>query len=976
MKRCAYFPTFLSAFLPGVLVAACVLLVGCQQQSEATLTASAQRALVKGDTATAIIHLKSALQLAPDSAPVRVQLGRALLDAGDPRSAALELTKAVQAQQSPEQALPLLGEAMVADGEGQKFITQYGNEVLRDPAAMAELQAVLAGAFLAQGQFERARQTLDLAMRLAPAQTAVQLMQVRLLVREDQLPAAREQVRQLITSEPGRSDARVWRMKADLDLLAGELPERAIETYRQALSLKKNDLDARAGLVAALIQAHQPEQAAKELVALQAATPGSVRTMLLQAKLAIERGDYKAARELSQELVKRAPEVARVRELAGAVDAHAGALQQAEAHLQKALRLDPQSVIARRLLTQTYLRSGQPQQAMALLQPLLDRADPAPGVLALAAQAQLLLGDARAAETSFRQAAGQRPDDAGLRTGLAISRQAQGHTEEAAASLKSIAASDTGTTADLALIRLLSGGQQWEAALRAIDRLQAKTPADPLPALLRGQTELRRNDPQAARAAFDLALTMDKVYFPAIAELVRLDLRDASPEAARQRLNGLLQADPGHYRALLTLAELQAQTGAGAASREAVGRLVARAVASRPEQAEARVLLVNHHLAAKETKAAVVAADQAVAVLPDDVLVLDALGRSRLASGDGQQALAAFKKVVALQPQSAAPWLRMAEAHLLLQDRRAATVALQRALVLQPGSMQAQRGLILLALEAGSPQRALELVRQVQKQYPEEAVGFVLEGDVSAAQRHWSSAAVAYRQALRLASRALAEPRPSAESSPSSSQSAARGGRTSESAQMSVSVLAIKLHAALSAVDTASGGVPGPGAQSQQFAASWLTAHPRDGLFLGHLGDQAVARGDFPRAEEHYQRASTLNPLDAQALNNLAWVLARQLKPEALALAEKANRLLPDRPELMDTWALALAESGQLPRALEVQRNALALAPGNPLLKFNLAKLYLRAGDNALAKKELEQVARAGERFKDQAAVKEMLARL
>jgi putative PEP-CTERM system TPR-repeat lipoprotein len=661
----------------------------------------------------------------------------------------------------------------------------------------------------------------------------------------------------------------------------------------------------------------------------------------------MERKDYKAAREISQALVKGAPDLARVRELAGALDAYDGALQQAEAHLQMAIRADPDSPIARRLLTQTYLRSGQPERALATLQPLLGQPGPPTAeVLALAAEAQLLMGDAAAAEASFRRAADKRPDDVRLRTGLALTRHRQGHGDEALASLQATAAADSGTHADLAVIRLLAASGRWDAALAAVDKLQAKTPRQPLAALLRGQIELQRHDITAARAAFESALAVDEAYFPAIGNLVRLDLRDSQPAAARDRLLRLLRIDPGHYHGLLMLAELQAQSSA---PHDEVRRLVTQAIASRPESAQPRILLVNHLLANKDPKGALAAAQEALSALPEDPQVLDAMGRARLANGDGEQALSAFRKLASAQPGSPGPWLRMAEAHLLLKDRASTTAALQQALSLQPGSLEAQRALILLALQGGTPQRALELSRRVQQQRPQQAVGHVLEGDVEAALGHWDAAAAAYRRALALSG---------------------------------ANDVALKLHAALLAADGAAGpaaGVGGRGGrrgQAKQFASQWLAAHPRDGQFLIALGDHAVARNDLPDAEQHYQRAVDLRPQDPQALNNLAWVLAQQNKPQALAHAEKANRLLPDRPEVMDTWALALAQAGQLTRALEVQRKALSLAPGNSLLRFNLAKLYLQAGEKAQARWELEQLAKASSGFKDQATVKNLLAGL
>lgn len=916
-------------------VAASVLLAGCQGQSDDELLAAAQRDLNAGKPAAAVIHLKTALQNKPESGEARFQLGRALLETGDAGSAAVELSKALELKQSPDRVLPLLGRAMLNDGQAARFVAQHGSAVLASDAANAELQAIVAGAYASLGQGPRAKEALAEAARLAPELPAVRLMRARLLVREGDAAAALALVAGVLERDPAHVEA--WQLRGDIGLVAGQPPAQAIEAYRQALKLKPNDLAARAGLVAVLIRTRALDEAGKELEPLVNVARNSQRTQLLQAQLAVERRDFKTARELAQLLVRAAPDSARVRELAGAVDAEQGALQQAEVHLQRALRLDPQSVPARGLLAHALLRSGQPQRALDVLQPLLALAQPGAEALALAAEAQLQLGDAKTAEGTLRRAGDLLPGDVRLRTALALSRQAQGQPEEAVRELRAIAAGDAGTVADLALVRVLMQNRRWDEALAAADALQVKSPQSPVPLQLRGQVELQRQAPDPARKAFERALALDKAYFPAVAGLVQLDAGQGRPDAAGERLRAFLADSPGHVPALLMLAELLAQRGEDV---QAVRKLLREAIASRPDDPQPHVLLVNQHLASRDPKGALTAAEQAVAVLPEDPLVLDALGRTRLAGGDGEQALQVFRKLTGSQPSAPGPWLRSAEAQMLLKDRTAAIASLRRALALQPNLLEAQRGLVLLALDAGAPQDALAVVRQVQQQRPREAVGLVMEGDVAAAQRRWGDAAAAYRRALELA------------------------GRSGD--------LAIKLHTALVAADPA--GAKSAGAR--QFAEQWVAQHPKDAQFHLHLGDTAVAAGELAAGEQHYRSAVELSPDSPQALNNLAWAMARQKKAGALAHAEKANALAPGRPEMLDTLALALAASGQLPRALEVQKQALALAPGNALVKFNLAKLYIEAGDKVEARRQLEQVALFGNRFKDQAAVRNLLAGL
>ena len=95
------------------------------------------------------------------------------------------------------------------------------------------------------------------------------------------------------------------------------------------------------------------------------------------------------------------------------------------------------------------------------------------------------------------------------------------------------------------------------------------------------------------------------------------------------------------------------------------------------------------------------------------------------------------------------------------------------------------------------------------------------------------------------------------------------------------------------------------------------------------------------------RRSNADNPT---AVNNLAWVLWAQKKPGALEGAERANQLAPNQPVFMDTLAMILAEQGQLPRALELQKRAVALKPDAGGMRLALAKLLAKAGNKSEAR--------------------------
>lgn len=134
-----------------------------------------------------------------------------------------------------------------------------------------------------------------------------------------------------------------------------------------------------------------------------------------------------------------------------------------------------------------------------------------------------------------------------------------------------------------------------------------------------------------------------------------------------------------------------------------------------------------------------------------------------------------------------------------------------------------------------------------------------------------------------------------------------------------------------------------------------------------------MSRADFVDGEKHYRAVLVAQPRNALALNNVAWLMAKQGKAGAVPLAEQANQILPNRPQLMDTLATALAAEGDVKRALEVQKRATQMDRNDPNLRLNLARLHLKAGEKPQARAELEDLARLGDRFRAQAEVTELL---
>lgn len=898
---------------------------GCSGESTESLIASGKDFLSKNDNKAAVIQLKNAIQKNPNLGEARFLLGKALFESGDMAGAEVELRKALDLKYSNEQVTPLLAQALLATGQATKVIDEFAKVELPTGEPLASLKTTLSLAYAAQSKQAASQEALAAALSAKADYAPAQLVEARHKAIDRKFDEAQAVVDSVLAKNPSNHDALL--LDGSLQAVKGN-PDGALMLYRKAIEVNPASLAAHSAVIATLFQQQKHEEAAKQIEALRKVAPNHPQTIYLDAQATYQRKDFKAARGLTQQLLKISPNHPNSLQLAGAVEYQLGAYAQAEALLSRAIQQAPELALARKLLISSYLRAGDPAKALATLQPVLNRIENDSAFLSIAGETFLQNGDANKATEYFAKASKLAPDDAAKKTALALAHMAQGKTADSFEELQQISITDKGITADLALISAYLRTNQTEKALKALDSLEKKQPDNPATHNLRARTLLSKKDIVGARLSFEKALAINPSFFPAAASLATLDLAEKKPEEARKRFDAVLTADPKNHQALLALAELRAV--AGATSEEVAG-LINKAIVASPGEIAPRLALIQYHLNKKDAKKALTAANEASAALPDKTEILDALGRAQQFSGDFNQALTTYGKLAASQPSSPLAHMRLAEVNLAHKNKSEAIKNLQKALEIKPDLIDAQRGLILLAMDAKKPTDALSIARKVQIQRPKETVGFILEGDIYAAEKAWINAINAYRNGLK---------------------------------HIEASELAIKLHSALLAA--------GNTADADKMAINWLREHPKDiGLRL-HMGDIATAIKQYPQAVQHYQSALDLQPNNPLVLNNLAWVSGELKSPKAIEYAEKSNQLAPNQPPFMDTLAMLLAKKGETGKAIELLRNALVIAPQASAIQLNLAKVLISTGKKDEARKELDDLAKLGDKFPNQAEVSEL----
>lgn len=897
-------------------LAAVTMLVGCGPKGGDEM-AAAKEHLEKGEVPAAIVRLKSVLSHEPSKPEARFLLGQALMRSGDFTSAILELKKAAELGVPADTVVPEVARAMLEQGAFQAVVAEYSATQLKAAKAQADLKASLATAYANVGEGDKVESIVREAYATAPELPTVVLAYAKLLAGKGQVDEALKLTDRLSSDSQHKANAQF--LRGEILMRAGRGIDEALAAFKLAAAEKPKMVNAHVAIIGIEVSRGRLNDAQQQLQAFRQALPQHPQVLYTAAQLAYIAADYPKARDALTQLLKGYPDVAALRTFAGVTQFKLGQVLQAESNLAKAVQLEPKLALAREYLARVYLRMGQPDRALVVLAPLIGPGRSSPEALAVAGQAHLLSGQFARAEAMFAEALKIKPDDSAVQTSAALALLAKGRSEEGLRSLQAVSEKDAGVVADQAIVSARMHRGEHVQALEAIDRIDRKLPNDPLASELRGRVLRVKGDLAGARAAFEGALKIQPAYFAATRQLVAMALSAKDPELARRYLDAAVLANPANADARLALIDVRSRNGE---KREEIGALVKAAVDANPTHVPTRLRQIGHFATLRDSKQRLAAAQDAVAAVPDDVDLLGALGDAQLASDQAQQALRTYQRIVTLDQKSELGYVRLADVSAVIGDAAGAVAVLRRGLEAVPGSKLLRQRLVMQSRKVNSDGQALAIARDVQRKWPDEAGGFMAEGDIHAAKKSWALAAAAYRQAtVKKVPDPLAAP---------------------------------KAHGALVAA--------GDKAGAQEFAANWQRAHPKDAAFLAHLGNRAIladGADNLALAERHLSEAVRLQPGNVKALNNLAWVMAERGSKGAVVHARRAVSLAPGDPLMLDTLAKAEAVEGALDDAIATQKSAVQLAPKFLELQLNLAKLYVKAGKKPEALEVLSPIIKA-----------------
>lgn len=865
--------------------------------------------LDKGDNRAALIELKNVLQQDPEAVGARWLLGNLYLQIGDGKGAIKELERAVELGLPREDALEVMALAYLSARQYRELLAKIDVPPDGEAPRRAALLTRRGDAHFGLDQADLAELAYTRALEAQPDFSDAQTGMARLSLTIGDVSGAGRWLESALQSDP--TNAAAWTFKGRYARGVGEAAE-SESAYAKALEYAPTNLAARLGYIEMLLANGKYDQAENELGKISERLRRLPRVAFLRGALAYGRNDYEAAAADIEFYLNANPNDGGALYLFAASLYRLGHFERSEQAAANSLALIPHSREAMRLLAALKVRDG--RSADNELAPLL-AADPDNSLLLyLKAQNVRISGDTQREIKLLKQVSALEPQSPQLLASIGETLLARGETESGIQALQSsgdLLPEDLETQLKLAAGYTTAGDH--DRAIELLTKLQASHPEEPAVWLVTGVAHSASGDTERAESAFKQALGVAPGYPLAAHNLAEIELKlNKDPEAARAYYKQVLEYDPDHIHTLLALAALAEGLGNRA---EQIARLE-EAIAAHPDAVVPLVQLAQIQLKAGDPELALVTLQGVANAGRRDETYLQTLGGVHLAVGDAAQAVGDYKALTEIRPDSGPYFYALADAYGRLGRPEEMREALLEALTLQPDQPAAARIMTELVTLAPNPEKAWETVQALEAAAPDHPHLPVLEGRGALRSGRTEEAIAIYRAA-----------RERFPENPAFVRGMAAAQLANGNPTGAITTLLPRVE-------------PTPAdLAARRILASAYTA---------------TDRRDAARAQ--YVAIIAEVPDDAQALNNLAWLLLEEEPAAALGHAERAAELLPEDPRILDTLGLAQLANEKSGQAVETLERAVSAAPDNADIRLHLARALSRDGQAEQAKSLLRQL--------------------
>lgn len=882
-----------------------LILSGCGESKTAEQYLASAKALEEtGDVAAAIVEIKNAIQLEPDSRAARLQLGYLYLSQGDFAGALKELERARSNGGADDKLNRAITRSLIMLGNHEQAATELALNGNFEDAEWQRLEATLD---MHVGRYENARDTFQKLLEQEPDDAELRASLVASLLQLNEIPRAKEILNEAIEADV--ENAGLWIIKAQLAVLDRQYEE-AERAYSRALEIKPDAYPAMLGKIVAASGRGNFADAAKLFDTLPGVSENDVRVTYLRGVVAEGSGELEQAINYYRAVIQLHPEHQLSLQKLARLHFQQGEAPRAIEYLERLTALFPNNETYRKQLGAARLAAGRVDSAFEEFEGLsIDlEAQTDANLLALVGSAYSKQGRLSQGVESLQRAYELEPESTPIAIQLALSHLRANESAEAVEVLEAVRTREPDNKTANVLLVLGYANIDPAKSSELLDAQIAASPEEALPLNVRGFLAMQNGEFDKAQDDFEKAISVDPSFLPPYFNRARINIARGETLEAMSELERILAIDDTNSQAYLALGELATRVD----KQDMAIRYWEKAREYDPNAGTPRAALARYYRSQGQLIKAQELIEEAFEAAPYQPLVLYEYAQIQLLQGNSDLAQPAIERLRKRFPDS----LRVLELevglHRLTGNSQAFAETLNQLIELSPESPRPYQMLAANHIRGGQFDKAREVASRVLNETDNTVVGHELLGDINFSERKYEEALADYERGFAII--------PSSQLVLKIDQVERRLGRDTNRLE------------------------------------KWYAENPDDRAVRFQLAANTHAEGDIEAAKENFEALLEQNPENPVVLNNLAWIYLEVGDARSLEYAEKANKLLPENPEIMDTYAWILLANGEVEQAIRLLNTAIIKAPNNPDIRFHYAKALVEVGQESQAIEELTAV--------------------
>jgi len=828
------------------------------------------------------------------------------------------------------------GEKAFAVGEYRAAIID-AKDVLRDEPDNVRGRLLLGRASVEVGDGPSAEKELRRAMKLGtPAVDVAPGMARALLIQGKYQDVLDDVPFEGLAPREVESDVRAAHGDAYLGL---NKPVAAREMFSSALQLHSENLDARLGIVSSFIAENNYAQARGGIEQIIEDYPDNPRVWLYSGSFNARSGNFEAA----EANFKVALDVAGVQEDASArLQALAGLaeslLEQQDVDSARAyvdqLAVDaPQSFQTMSLIARIAYMDEDWKTAQQNLQQILQAAPNYRPAQMLLGAVHLRSGNLAQAEMYLSAAVAAMPDDVRARQMLAETQLQLRKADDAQDALAPIVSGPDADPMSLQMAARASlGRREIDEALEYLRRSVAEDPGN---ADLRFQLAAtllqtgRHDEAQAVLDAIDVSSSEENAYRRDGLSVLTA-IRDGKAVAALEAAQQVAETYSDRFGAFNLLGAIQL------ANRDVDGARISfeRATKLAPKDIVSRQYLAMIEESTGDLASAAQRYKGILADAPDAAWAMFALGKIAFRQEDLEAAAESFRRASAAAPDNPDYRLSLARVERQLGNREQAESTLEDEVSQSLDHLPSAIMLGALKAESGDLAGAMDIAARLQERYPDNPASYAFEAEMHLSAGNLVRADELYEKALSLGP--------------------------------------VKSHALRAYRIKRTLGVT----NAEQPLIDFLEIRPLDNDVRVILAESYMQTDNFSKSIAAYERVVSEEPVNAVALNNLAWTYYLTGDSRAVETARKARDAMPDNGSIVDTLGWILIQRGDVEEGEKLLRQASEMENGRAEIRYHHAVALSKLGKVDEARRTLDEILANDEEFASRKDAEKLLAEL